>query len=68
MTLTDRRLQTDVRIAVKSMYHDGDRLVARRAAYREIAIHQEGDGRSVYLTRLAAAGFALRLLWESFRR
>ena len=66
--LPDTRMSEDVVGSVGSMYRKTDRIVVRRAAYREFAIHQEGDGRSVYLTRKATVRFALRLLRSALAR
>lgn len=59
-----------IHTVASSMYQprpSEDRLTLRRACYGEFAFQQEGDGRSVYLTRWGVVRFALGLLREATR-
>ncbi len=61
----DRRLEEGVRVVAECMYGPPSKVVVRAGCYDEIAIHQEGGKRSVYLTRWGAARLGLGLIRES---
>lgn len=65
--MTDPRLNEDVRIRATSLYTKQSVLVLRRDVYNNFAFHQQGDYRSVYMTRGMLFMFILRLIRELVR-